>query len=46
MSEMNSVSNLLVAWAKFTLRRKPASRLTVSWEKLLVRLNTFEVWFQ
>lgn len=41
MSEMNSVSNLLVTWAKFTLRRKPASRLTVSWEKLLVRLNTF-----
>lgn len=41
MSEMNSVSNLLVTWAKFTLRRKPALRLTVSWEKLLVRLNTF-----
>lgn len=45
MSEMNSVSNLLATWAKFTLRGGLFGEIMVtemvSWEKLLVRFNSF-----
>lgn len=45
MSEMNSVPNLLATWAKFTLRGGLFGEIMVtemvSWEKLLVRFNSF-----
>lgn len=45
MSEMNSVSDLMATWAKFTLRGDLLGEITVtemvSWERLLVRFNFF-----
>lgn len=45
MSEMNSVSDLMATWAKFTLRGGLLGEITVtemvSWERLLVRFNIF-----
>lgn len=45
MSEMNSVSDLMATWAKFTLRGGLLGEITVtemvSWERLLVRFNFF-----
>lgn len=48
MSEMNSVSDLMATWAKFTLRGDLLGEITVtemvSWERLLVRFNFFFFW--
>lgn len=45
LSEMNSVSDLMATWAKFTLRGSLLGDITVtemvSWESLLVRFNIF-----